>query len=116
MKIHVRHVREALLISLDGDFISEVDQLALSERVESLIGGEKINLVIDLGAVKYINSCGLGSLVCVLTKVRKAGGDLHLSSVGGDVARILKLTHLDEILQVYPSVESAISELGLHAL
>ena len=116
MKIHVKRGPEAAFITLSGDFISEVDQLELREKVETLVGGERIHLVIDFGGVKYINSCGLGSLVCVLTKVRKAGGDLHLVGVGGDVAKVIKLTRLDAILPISPSVETAISELGIHAL
>ena len=115
MKIHVQRESEATILALEGDFISEVDQVALRQRVNALVKGNNIHLVVDLGGVKHLNSCGLGSLVCILTTVRKVGGDLRLARVGPDVARVMEITNLGLVFQSYPSVASALAELGVHA-
>ncbi len=114
MKINIKHRADASILGLEGDFISEVDQLALRDHVRALIGQKKIHLIVDLAGVKYANSCGLGSLVCILTTVRKSGGDLRLAGVGSDVARVMKLTKLDMIFDVYASVEKALLDVGVH--
>lgn len=115
MKIQTEPKAAATVVSLEGDFVSEADQMALRDEVAVLVGRNEIHIVIDLAGVKYMNSCGLGSLVCALTKVRKAGGNLCLARVGDEVAKVIKLTKLDMILHVYPTVEGALSEVSVHA-
>jgi len=114
MKINIRHKGEASILSLEGDFISEEDHVTLRDHVRALIGQKRVHFVVDLAGVKYINSCGLGSLVCVLTSARKSGGDLRLAGVGPDVARVIRLTKLDMIFEIHSSVEKALPDFPLH--
>ena len=115
MKINIKQKAETSILSLDGDFISEGDHVTLRDHVRTLIGQKQIHLIVDLAGVKYANSCGLGSLVSILTTVRKSGGDLRLAGVGPDVARVIKLTRLDMIFDIYPTVEKALSEGTVHS-
>jgi len=104
MKITTHDTGGSVIITLHGDFISETDQLAFRDRVKALAAKGQSHLIIDLKHVKYMNSCGLGSLICALTTVRKAGGDLQLASVGPDVSEILRITQLDTIFEIHTSV------------
>ncbi len=104
MNITVSQVGKSTVIKLDGDFISEVDQLAFRDRVHDLAKQGKIDLIIDLSSVKHMNSCGLGSLICALTTVRKSGGDLHVTAVGPEVAEIFRITRLDAVLRTHADV------------
>lgn len=113
MKINLKHQTESEIISLHGDFISEPDQIALQDKVRGLVSGGKNQIVIDLAGVKYINSCGLGSLVCALTTVRMSGGEIRLAGIGTDVDRVMKMTKLDTIFHIYPNVMSALSTTSI---
>ncbi len=115
MKINQQHQSEAEVLTLQGDFISVPDQLALQDKVRKLVSGGINRIIIDLAGVKYINSCGLGSLVCALTTARKAGGDLRLAGIGIDVDKVLKMTKLDTIFPIYPNIVSAMSQSSVHA-
>ena len=108
MHFKVRSLQGASIIRLEGDFISEVDQEKLRKRVRELAQSGNIHIILDLERVKYINSCGLGSLVCALTVLRKAGGDIRLAGVGSVVHDLLQITQLDKILQIFSSVEEAL--------
>jgi anti-sigma B factor antagonist len=113
MKINLKHQAKTDIINLDGDFISEPDQIALQNEVRGLVTGGNNNLVIDFSRVKYINSCGLGSLICALTTVRKSGGDIRLVGIGKDVERVMKITRLDSIFHIFPDITSALSQSGI---
>ncbi len=104
MKLHIKNTRTGTHILLDGDFISEVDQVAFREKIGKLVEGGNIHLVVDLAGVKYINSCGIGSLICALTRVRKAGGDLRLAGIKGHVEEVIRLTNLDRIFGITQAV------------
>jgi len=113
MKIHLTSKAGVHVLSLVGDFINEVDQFMVRDRIQKLAKEGKTQLIVDLTDVKYINSCGLGSLVCGLTTVRKMGGDLRLVGVGPDVAEVLRITKLDSIFQIYGTVTEAHAGVGL---
>ena len=114
MKIHVKHYDTESVLRLEGDFLSEPDQKMLRERVRELVAEGKSRLVVDLTHVHYINSCGLGSLVCSMTIARKAGGDLGLAGVGREVREILRVTRLDSIFEIHPSLEPVQSAQKAH--
>jgi anti-sigma B factor antagonist len=114
MKINARDTPSATILRLDGDFLSEVDQIALRDKVRALVGENKYRVIINLAGVKYINSCGLGSLVCALTTVRKVGGDLYLACVGHEVERILKITALHTVFNIFQTMETAIAEANAY--
>ncbi len=65
-------------------------------------------LVVDLEAVTFIDSTGLGVLVGALGRARDAGGDLALACAHERVLRPLRLTGLTEVFAVHSSVEAAL--------
>ena len=104
MEIDVRNTRARTVLRLGGDFISEPDQEKFRNRVQDLVAQGNKHLVVDLSHVKYINSCGLGSLVCALSTVRKVGGDLALVGAVPEVRDILVMTRLNTLFEMYPNL------------
>jgi anti-sigma B factor antagonist len=113
MHVRVEHAEGSSTVHVDGDLLSEVDQSKLGNQIRDIVGKGHVRIVIDLGGVKHVNSCGLGSLVCALTTVRRANGSLCLAQVKPPVMELLKITRLDQIFRMYPTVERAASELSL---
>jgi anti-sigma B factor antagonist len=78
-------------------------KIAITEAVEA----GRPYVVVDLAAVAFMDSSGLGALVAGLKKTRQEGGDLRLAGVNQQVATVLELTNLDRVLRVHPGVEEA---------
>ena len=79
----------------------------LKSRIDALVGEGKAKIVVDLSAVEFIDSSGLGSLIGGLKAARLAGGDVRIAAAGDQVKAVLKLTNLDRILATHDSVEAA---------
>ena len=79
----------------------------LKARIDDLVREGKSCIVVDLTAVDFIDSSGLGALVGGLKSARQAGGDLRIAVAGEQVRAVLKLTNLDRILAPYATVEEA---------
>ncbi|MBI4811240.1 MAG: STAS domain-containing protein [Ignavibacteriales bacterium] len=109
MKIKVKNSSRIGVISLTGDFLSEVEQRELREKVHELVDHGKKNIIINLTRLKHINSCGLGSLVCAYTTMRKVGGEMRLAGVGKTVKELLEITKLTQILPLSANVKEAIA-------
>ncbi len=112
MKISINTVKGVCVVRFEGDFLSEADHETFRKKIHALADEGKRHVVIDLGRVIHINSCGLGSLVCALTTLRKVGGDLRLANVGMHVQELLVITELNRIFEVHPSLESAMQKMS----
>lgn len=69
-------------------------------------------LVIDLQAVQFMDSAGLGAILALQQGARQAGGKVVLGSLNKDVALGLRLVRLDKLVQVFESVEEALTAVA----
>ena len=80
----------------------------MKARIDDLVAAGKAHLVVDLHAVDFIDSSGLGALIGGLKSARQQGGDLRVARAGDQVRAVLKLTNLDRILAPYPTLDEAV--------
>ncbi|MGC0418559.1 STAS domain-containing protein [Embleya sp. AB8] len=74
------------------------------QAIDRLVDEGARSLRIDLSGVPFIDSSGLGSLVYGYRRLRDRDGDIVVSGVGPQPARVLRITHLDRILKVEPTI------------
>jgi anti-sigma B factor antagonist len=111
MKISEQAHGGPAILDLKGDPLGEDDALQLKQKVYSLIQDGVRHVILNLKDVRHINSAGLGGLVCVMTALRKVGGDVFLAQTGANVSRILSITQLNKIFESYNTVEDAVGRL-----
>jgi len=66
------------------------------------------HLILDLTAVPYVDSAGIGALVGAYVTHNKDGRSLALVGVNDRVRTTLAVTHVEQFFRCYPSLESAI--------
>jgi len=98
-----------VVLAPEGKF-NLVSAPPLKARIDDLVAAGKERLVVDLHAVDFIDSSGLGALIGGLKAARQQGGDLRIAAAGDQVRAVLKLTNLDRILAPYPTVEEALHD------
>ena len=79
-------------------------------QIDDLVAAGKSRLVVDLHAVDFIDSSGLGVLIGGLKSARQHGGDLRIALAGDQVRAVLKLTNLDRILTPYATLDEALHD------
>jgi anti-sigma B factor antagonist len=67
--------------------------------------------VVDLRAVTFLDSTGLGILVGDHKRLRDRGGSLQVVCGAGLVSRVFRLTGVDRVVPVRDSVEDAVAIL-----
>jgi anti-anti-sigma factor len=68
-------------------------------------------VVVDLLGVDFLDAIGIGVLFAGVVVCRSRGGDLAICRPEPQVAAVLRLTRVDEILPIHPSVVAAEAEL-----
>jgi anti-sigma B factor antagonist len=97
-----------LIIKLAGDLIGEDIGLGIVEIVNQSILDKIIKCVIDISALRYINSSGIGVLITILTKFRNKGGEVYLLKPSDSVQKLLVITKLNAIFQIVQTEEEAL--------
>lgn len=65
-------------------------------------------VVVDLGAVEFLDSTGLGVLVGALKRYRTLGGDLHLVISTSRIRSVFELTGLTNAFSINDTVGAAV--------
>jgi anti-sigma B factor antagonist len=92
------------------DVKGEVDLYSaprLKERLAELTGAGRSRVTVNLEAVEFLDSTGLGVLIGALKRCREAGGTLALAAPREPVRKVLSITGLDRVFPVHESVEQA---------
>jgi anti-sigma B factor antagonist len=97
---------EVRVLTLTGR-LNMVAAPRLRSAVDEVVETGSPRVVVDLQAVSFIDSSGLGALIAGLKKARQAGGDLRISGLTEQVSTVLALTNLDRVLRPHQSVEAA---------
>lgn len=69
---------------------------------------EPPRVVIDLAAVEFIDSSGLGWFIGTLKHLRERRGDLRLARLNAYMLGIVKLINMHMIIDLHESVEAAL--------
>ncbi len=69
---------------------------------------EATEVVLDMRQLRFVDSSGLGAILSSLRRLSSSGGDLRLACVTPEVAALLQLVRLDQIIGIYESSEEAV--------
>lgn len=81
----------------------------LRDTITELVAAGAYRIVIDLEAVEFLDSTGLGVLVGGLKKVRVHDGSLELVCTQERLLKIFKITGLAKVFVIHDSVDAALS-------
>lgn len=74
------------------------------------------NVILDLAEVKYVDSSGLSALLVGNRLFSEDGGIFILASINDHVLKLIKISQLNNVLNLLPSVEEAIDAVFLKTI
>jgi len=81
----------------------------LREKLVELVSEGRYNLVVDLEAVDFLDSTGLGVLVGGLKRLRSHDGDLSLVCTQHRILKVFEITGLTKVFAIHDSVDAAVA-------
>jgi anti-sigma B factor antagonist len=101
-----RTIGEIAVIECSGRIVEGGETAALDRQVRDLEVVYR-DFVLDLHDVGFVDSAGLGLLVRLLARLRRASGDLKLCGVAPNIQKSLNVSRLSSVLASYDNVEAA---------
>ena len=81
----------------------------LEWAAEGLVRDNKKKVVFDLTGVTHVDSTGIGIIVMWAGELKQAGGQLRVVCAKGYVQQVLKMTSVDKVVELHPTVASAMA-------
>ena len=107
--IQKRKKGDVVVVDLIGSVTVGANEQAFKDTVSDLIARKHNRIVVNLGAVEFMDSSGIGALVKSYTTTTQAGGKLKLLAPNKMIRHTLKITGLLGIFEIFEEEGAAIA-------
>jgi anti-anti-sigma factor len=112
MEYSIVEVKGAVVISLSGKIMGNPDEDLVIDKIYEHIEKGQVNAVLNLSAVDWMSSRGLGMCLKAMTILRNRGGDLRLSGVTGQTKILMDKCRILDIFRSFDTVDEATASFG----
>ncbi len=108
MSVAAEIKKGCLVVTLGGE-IDLLDAEKLHREADYILDNSEINaMVVNMAAVDFIDSSGIGALIGRYKKLRYRKGKMCLVGLKQNVARILNMAGVLGLMEAYPDEETAL--------
>jgi anti-sigma B factor antagonist len=108
LQIADRVVSGVTILDLQGRLVLDETEF-FRRRIEELIRENRLQVILNLKGVTYIDSAGIGMMVGKYLSVRRLGGDVKLMHLSARSHRVMTITKLLTVFDAFDSEEQAIA-------
>jgi anti-sigma B factor antagonist len=97
---------DILTIKVNGRLDASSSAAFESALLKEIDGGHR-SILLDMGALEYISSAGLRSLLIGVKKMKGLSGRVVVSSLKEEIRQIFVISGFDKLMSIYPDVPEA---------
>ena len=109
MTLTERRLGDVTVLELRGRLVLEEGDTVLRECLNRLIEEGRFKIVLNLGEVSYIDSCGIGVMIAKFVSFRRKGGDVRLLHVTSRSMHLLEISKLVNVFRMFDSEAEAVA-------
>jgi anti-sigma B factor antagonist len=107
IQVQSRESEGCMILDIKADNFTYPHTSAVKEEISEYLALGKKYFVLNVNDVKFIDSYGLATIVAALKLIKDHNGALALYGLNTMFEKLLKVTHLDKILEVWPNESQA---------
>ena len=103
LRLVTRVTGDSTVVAVGG----EIDNFTAPQLWDALFDAGAMHAVVDLSQTDFLDSSALGVLVGISKRQQGAGGRLSIVCPKPHLRRIFDISHLDDVIPVYDTLEAA---------
>jgi len=108
MKLETRQIKPGVVVlEVTGRISMGNDCAEIEKQVKGHIDRDEKRVIFDLTGVNHIDSSVVGQIVKCHSTLKRSGGALRLAGVSTMVYGVLQMTHVDRVIEIYPTALDA---------
>lgn len=108
MRYEEVEIDDVTVVSVHGNILGDDSRRRLVDHVRALLMTDRTRIVLDLSAVRHVDSQGLGELIECYGASRGRGAAVRLLGVSGRLADLLVITKLVNVFECFDTRDAAI--------
>jgi anti-sigma B factor antagonist len=113
LQIEERQIEPGItLVELTGRFALGRESQRLEQIIDGLVNAGHTRAILNLTEVNYVDSAGIGLIALSGGRMKEAGGKLVVVAPSGRALEMLKMTQVNRIVAVCPTVDEAVNAMG----
>jgi len=108
MKIKSYKIDDVLVIEPQEKFLTGDDIKELEDKFTEAYARGNYSIIMDFSRTEMIYSAFISVLLEYNQKLKQKGGRIKLANLGLEVKKIVEVTHLSQIFEIYPNLERAV--------
>ena len=109
LEVTERQAGDVTILDMNGSVRMGEGSIALRNAIRGLVDGGKKKILLNLRAVKNIDSSGIGELIANYTTVSRDGGQLKLLNLTEKIQNLLVITKLLTVFDAYDNEAEALN-------
>jgi len=109
--IAVRQAEDVSVVDVSGRLTS-FESRAFHHMIQTLLKQGHTNIVLNLTALEYLDSSGVGELARNYLAVVKKGGAMKVVGLAPRIEEVLKITQLYQVFPEFPDEASALESFS----
>ncbi|GAL87685.1 MAG: STAS domain-containing protein [Sporocytophaga sp.] len=116
MKYTIEKTEKYSLVQLHEEKLTSATAPELKSELVKLNAEGSKNIILDMNDVKYVDSSGLSSILVGNRLCDNEQGMFVLTGISDHVMKLIKISHLDNILNLIPTVEESVDAIFMNEL
>ncbi|WP_170406348.1 STAS domain-containing protein [Ruegeria arenilitoris] len=108
MALSSKTTGETQIITVDASRIDAAMAIQFKEDMRNQTADGTGRIILDLSAVEFIDSSGLGAIVASMKQLGN-GRRLELAGLQPVVAKVFRLTRMDTVFKLHPNLDDALA-------
>jgi anti-sigma B factor antagonist len=113
LHIEERQTNGVTILFLAGEMLLDDGDLAFRRCIHDLIERGRVQILVDLAEVTYIDSSGVGMMAAKLKTVREKGGDMRLLRLNSRGHRLFSVAKLHTAFEIFQDEAMALRSFEL---
>ncbi len=107
MQLTTKRQQGVLIVAPQDARLDAAGVLAFKDQMREAMRDAPGRVILDLGAVNFLDSSGLGAVVAV-RRFLAEGGVLELAALTPAVERVFRLTRMDSVFTIHGALSEAV--------
>ncbi|MCF6179313.1 MAG: STAS domain-containing protein [Geopsychrobacter sp.] len=107
MQLKTEEIGDIVQIVVEEERMDAHNSGTFKEQMLALFDEGKCKLIVDLSAVRFVDSSGLGALVSGFKNASARDGSLKLCGLQPQVRSMFELTRLHRVFEIFTTIDEA---------
>lgn len=109
--VNGRKMKDTLVVSIRGELDHHTAE-TIRDQMDKLLDDPTIkNMIVDAKDLSFMDSSGIGVFIGRYKRINRRGGKVAIVNVSAHVDKILEVSGLYKIINVYSSIQEALDDI-----